>query len=348
MRNIVHFVKLNLITRYERSLLFRNKGAIMMRYNRVKETLNITHPIILGGMGNISSPQLAASVSNAGGLGTIGCGTMAPDGIKRLIQEIKEKTNKPFAVNVAINVNEHVSDIMQLIIDEKVPVVSLSAGNPAPFIPTLKENGIKVMTIVASVRHAQKAKEAGADILVAEGFEAAGINSNLELTTMTLIPQITTHVDIPVVAAGGIGDGKGLAAALMLGAEGVQMGTRFIATKEAPFHDAYKTSLLQASDTATTIVGRSVGRTRRVIKGNYINSLLEKEKTRSITQEQFDELTAEDKHIQGAIHGNFQSGYINAGQVAGLIDDIPTVEQLIDSLIKDAHEQIKLVQQHIL
>lgn len=319
-----------------------------MRKNRVKETLQITHPIILGGMGNISSPQLVAAVSNAGGLGTIGCGTMSKDEVKQLIAETKKRTNKPFAVNVAINVNEHVEDIMQLIMDEKVPVVSLSAGNPAPYIPTLKEAGIKVITIVAAVKHAQKAEQAGADILVAEGFEAAGINSNLELTTMTLIPQIAANVDTPVVAAGGIGDGRGLAAALMLGAEGVQMGTRFIATEEAPFHNHYKTAVLNSSDTATTIVGRTVGRTRRVIKGDYIEALLDKEKAGDLTLAEFDDLTAEDKHIQGAIQGDFKTGYMNAGQVAGLIDAIPTVQQLIDSMVQDAHEQIKHVQQHIL
>lgn len=318
-----------------------------MQINRVKEVLQITHPIILGGMGNISSPKLAAAVSNAGGLGTIGCGTMTKDEVEKLINETKEQTDKPFAVNIAINVNEHVEDIIQLIIAEEVPVVSLSAGNPAPFIPKLKEAGIKIMTIVAAVKHAQKAEQAGADILVAEGFEAAGINSNLELTTMTLIPQITAHVNIPVVAAGGIGDGRGLAAALMLGAEGVQMGTRFIATKEAPFHDHYKTAVLEASDTATTIVGRSVGRTRRVIQGDYIDTLLQKEQT-GMTLAEFDDLTAEDKHIQGAIHGDLQSGYINGGQVAGLIDEIPTVQQLIDTMVQEANEQIKYVQQYIL
>lgn len=315
--------------------------------NRVTSLLNIRYPIILGGMGNISNAQLTAAVSNAGALGTIGCGTMTPEEVQRIIHETKQKTTNPFAINIAINVNKYANQLIDIAIEEAIPIVSLSAGNPAPFIPRLKEASIKVITIVASVRHAQKAVEAGADILVAEGFEAAGINSNLELTTMTLIPQITKHVDVPVVAAGGIGDGKGLAAAWMLGAHGVQMGTRFIATKEAPFHEKYKQTVLQATDTATQIIGRSVGRTRRVFGGDYVHSIVEKEHA-GMTLEQFDTLTAEDKHIEGAIHGNFASGYINGGQVSGLVDSIPSVRELIEQMIDDAKRQIEYVQTNFL
>src|SRR5699024_11000564 len=169
------------------------------------------------------------------------------------------------------------SDLIDLIIAEEVPVVSLSAGNPAPLIPKLKRAGIHVLTIIAAVKHAEKAVAAGTDIVVAEGFEAAGINSNFETTTMTLLPQITRTVQVPVIAAGGIADGKGLAAAWMLGAQGVQMGTRFIATKEAPFHPNYKQALVQATDVSTKIIGRAAGRTRRVLPGSYTEeiSLLE-------------------------------------------------------------------------
>jgi enoyl-[acyl-carrier protein] reductase II len=259
-----------------------------MKY--VCEMLQIDIPIIQGGMGNISNAQLTSAVSNAGGLGTIGCGTMTPSEVEDLIIHTKKLTNRNFAINIAINVSPYTSELIDLVIKHKITVVSLSAGNPVPYIAKLHEHGVKVIALVASVKHAQKAEVAGADILVAEGFEAAGINSNLELTTFTLIPQIVKSVHLPVVAAGGIGDGKGLAAALMLGAIGVQIGTRLIATQEAPFHELYKNSLVNASDIETTIVGRSVGQLRRVLKTPYSNKLNELEQT-GITQEQYRELT---------------------------------------------------------
>lgn len=310
--------------------------------NKITKLFNIQYPIILGGMGNISSSSLAAAVSNSGGLGTIGCGTMSADQIEELIIETKKLTNKPFAVNIPINVTSHIDQLIDMIIKYEVPIVSLSAGNPAPYISTLKSNGIKVITIVGAIEHAVKADSAGADAVVAEGFEAAGINSPLELTTMTLIPQIVDAVNIPVIAAGGIGSGKGLAAALMLGADGVQMGTRFVATKEAPFHNNYKQAMLKATDHTTQIIGRSVGRTRRVIPGQYVDQIL-KEEQAHISTEKFDLLTNEDRHIQGAIKGDFASGYVNGGQVAGLIDSIPSTKTLIDTMIKEAKQQIENV-----
>ena len=221
----------------------------------------------------------------------------------------------------------------------KLSVVSLSAGNPAPYIPALHEHGITVIVLVASVKHAQKAEAAGADILVAEGVEAAGINSNLELTTFTLIPQIVKHAHVPVIAAGGIGDGKGLAAALMLGASGVQMGTRLIATKEAPFHDMYKHKLVKATDTETLLIGRSVGKLRRILKTPYAMKLCDLEKT-GMTPEQYGELTSEKQHIKGAIEGDMDNGFINSGQIAGLIDYIPTVKELLDSMMEEAEGRL--------
>lgn len=305
----------------------------------VCELLSIKYPIIQGGMGNISNAVLTAAVSEAGGLGTIGCGTMQPDEVESIIVETKKRTNHPFALNIAISVNPYVSDLVLLAIKYEIPVVSLSAGNPAPIIPDLHQQGIKVIAVVGSVKHAQKAEAAGADLLVAEGYEAAGINSNLELTTFTLIPQITKSVSIPVVAAGGIGDGKGLAAAFMLGASGVQMGTRLIATKEAPFHDLYKANLLQASGTDTTIVGRSVGRVRRILNTVYAQKLLQSEKD-GVNLEEFNELTSEDQHIKGALLGDMENGFINSGQIAGLITSIPSVKELFESMIDEAKIQM--------
>ena len=312
----------------------------------VCEMLQIDYPIIQGGMGNISNAQLTAAVSEAGGLGTIGCGTMTPHEVEKIILETKQRTNKQFAVNIAISVSPHTKELIDLVIKHKVPVVSLSAGNPAPFISTLKEHGVKVLALVASVKHAEKAEAAGADILVAEGFEAAGINSNLELTTFTLIPQIVRSVQVPVLAAGGIGDGRGLAAAFMLGASGVQLGTRLIATEEAPFHNVYKQSLVSASDTETMILGRSVGRVRRVLKTPYARKL-EQSETEGMTLAEYNDMTTEKQHIIGALDGDMENGFINSGQIAGLIENIPTVKQLLKSMVEEANNQINNVSKEI-
>lgn len=307
--------------------------------NPVCKLLNISHPIIQGGMGNISNPQLTTAVSEAGGLGTIGCGTMTPDQVEKIILETKQHTDKPFAINIAISVTPYVDELIELVIKHNVPIVTLSAGNPSAYIPLFHEHNSKVIAVIASVKHAQKAEAAGADILVAEGFEAAGINSNLELTTITLIPQIVSHITIPVVAAGGIGDGKGLAAALMLGASGVQLGTRLIATKEAPFHDDYKKRLVEAEDIGTMIIGRPVGRIRRILKNPYAKRLFNLEKT-GMTLEEYGELTSEKQHVLGALNGDMENGFINSGQVAGLIGNIPSVKELLEEMVKEAKEQI--------
>lgn len=303
--------------------------------NNLTRALKIRYPIIQGGMGNISNSILAAAVSNAGGLGTIGAGTMNPEEIEKIILETKELTNKPFAVNVALSVSPYVKEILGLAVKHSVAAVSLSAGNPAPFIHKLHEHGIKVITVVASVKQAIKAETAGADVLVAEGYEAAGINSPNETTTLTLIPQIARAVSVPVAAAGGIADGLGLAAMLVLGASGVQMGTRFIATQEAPFHDSYKQKILEASDTDTIIVGRSVGRIRRVINTPYASKLLEAE-NQGISLEAFNELTAEDNHKIGALLGDGENGFMNSGQISGYIQDLPTVSELLQKMMLDA------------
>lgn len=309
------------------------------------EILSIRYPIIQGGMGNISNAILTSAVSNAGGMGTIGCGTMDPNEIEQIIIETKRRTEKPFALNIALTVSEYADDIIRLAIKHQVAAISLSAGNPAPFIPVLKQNGIRAIVLVASVLHAEKAEKAGADILVAEGYEAAGINSSLELTTFTLVPQIVKKVKIPVFAAGGIGDGKGLAAALMLGADGVQIGTRFIATAEAPFHPYYKDKLLKAYGEDTMILGRPYGRVRRVLKGEYAEQLADLEK-KGMTLKEFQQKTSEKYHVKGAMNGDFQNGYVNSGQVAGLIDDIPGVKQLIETMMEDARLQIKKIEEN--
>lgn len=303
--------------------------------SRLCTTLQIDVPIIQGGMGNISHAELTAAVSNAGGLGTIGCGTMTPVEVKQLIDATRSLTSRPFALNIAIRVSPYTEQLIELAIEERIPVVSLSAGNPAPFLSKLREAGIRTIGVVASVKQAIKAEQSGVDILVAEGVEAAGINSPLELTTMTLIPQITDHVTLPVLAAGGIGDGRGLAAAWMLGAEGVQLGTRLIATQESRVHEHYKKHLVQADDLGTRIIGREVGQVRRVLNGPYVEAL------QPTSLAAFQEQTSESFHIKGALEGDETAGYVNAGLVSGLIDDVPTVAELFNRMMDDAFGRIE-------
>ncbi|MDQ0484623.1 NAD(P)H-dependent flavin oxidoreductase [Guptibacillus hwajinpoensis] len=303
--------------------------------NCVCELLTIQYPIIQGGMGNISSPILAAAVSEAGGLGTIGVGTMGPDEVEGLLLDMKKRTSKPFALNIPITVTTHFKEMCELAVRHNVPVVSLSAGNPSPFISFFKQNDIKVICVTASVKHARKAEEAGADLIVGEGYEAAGINSPLELTTMTLIPQLVANVSIPVIAAGGIGDGRGLAAAFALGANGVQMGTRLVATKDSPYHERYLAKLMEANDTGTVIIGRSVGKVRRVLKTKYSDRLVEAE-LNGIDSSNFAAMTDEDKHRIGAVEGRLDEGFLNGGQISGLVTSTPTVKELFDEMIMDA------------
>ncbi|HHW36108.1 MAG TPA: nitronate monooxygenase [Bacillales bacterium] len=308
--------------------------------NILCDLLGIKYPVLQGGMGNISNAPLTSAVSEAGGLGTIGAGTMTPTELEQIIMETKERTNKPFAVNIAITVSPYVEEIVELLIKHDVPIVSLSAGDPTPFVERLHNEGIKIITVVGSVRHALKAEAAGTDIIVAEGYEAAGINSNYESTTLTLIPQIVDKVKVPVVAAGGIANGRGLAAMLVLGASGVQIGTRFIATKEAPFSQEYKNKILSATDTDTVIVGRTVKRVRRVLKTPYSKKLLEYEGSSNYTLEKFSELTSEKYHIIGAVEGNLEEGFINGGQISGLIYDIPSVKELLERMVEEANSSI--------
>ncbi|MBS4171785.1 nitronate monooxygenase [Bacillus sp. FJAT-49736] len=312
--------------------------------NRVTTLLGIEKPIIQGGMGNISNALLTSAVSEAGGLGTIGVGTMNVSTIEEIILETKTRTDKPFAVNIPVSVNPDVEKILDLVIKHAVPIVSLSAGNPAPHIPFLHKNNVKIIVVTASVKQAKKAQEAGADIIVVEGVEAAGINSPFETTTMTLVPQVVDAVSIPVVAAGGIADGRGLLAALALGAQGVQMGTRFVATEEAPFSYEYKRRIIDASDNSTIVMGRSLGRVRRVLDGNYAKSILLKEKN-GLTLSQYEKITTEDYHCKGALEGNEHEGFMNSGQIAGLIQSIPTVKEVIDSIMVECKQQLKNISQ---
>lgn len=306
--------------------------------NRLTEILQIKYPIIQGGMGNISSSRLAAAVSNAGGLGTIGIGTMLPKEIEAKLLALRNLTSRPFAVNIPITVSPFAEEAMELAEKYGAAAVSLSAGNPAPYISRLKSKGIKTIAVTASVRQAEKAEASGADIISAEGYEAAGINSRLETTTLSLIPQICSRVNIPVAAAGGISDGRGMASVFMLGASGVQIGTRLIAVKEAPFHENYKNALLDASDASTIIVGRSAGQIRRILHTEYADFLLQKE---TENPSEYSLFTNEDYHKKGALEGDGVRGFMNAGQTAGLIADIPAVADLFKRMMEEAEEAIE-------
>ncbi|MED1202976.1 NAD(P)H-dependent flavin oxidoreductase [Heyndrickxia acidicola] len=306
----------------------------------LKKILGIDRPIIQGGMGNISNALLTSAVSNAGGLGTIGAGTRPPAEVERIIQETKARTDRPFALNIALSVSPHTKELMLLAEKYQIPVISLSAGNPVPYIPFLHQIGAKVMAVTGSVKHALKAEAAGADVIVAEGVEAAGINSPYESTTMVLIPQITDAVTIPVVAAGGIADGRGMLAAFSLGAQGVQLGTRFIATKEAPFASAYKERIVGAGDTSTIIIGRTLGRIRRVLDGPFAKRIAVKEKS-GLSLEEYEKATTEMQHCLGALEGNEEDGFMNSGQIAGLIKDIPSVQELLDQIEAEYRTQLE-------
>ncbi|WP_041058128.1 NAD(P)H-dependent flavin oxidoreductase [Jeotgalibacillus campisalis] len=308
--------------------------------NKLTELLGITYPVIQGGMGNVSNATLAAAVSNAGALGMIGAGTMTPDQVEDIILETKRKTKKPFGVNIALSVSEHAEELLRLVIKHQIKNVSLSAGNPAPYISNLREHHCIVMTVAGTVAQAVKAEKAGAHIVIGEGYEAAGINSLAETTTMAFIPQLKTAIKLPIIAAGGIGDGKGLAAAFALGACGVQMGTRFIATKESGMHANYLSAILASKDDSTLIAGKTVNKRRRVLPTPYIENVLKAEE-KGMTVSEYLAATSEAHHVKGAVDGQLEEGFINGGQIAGLIKDIPLVEDLILTMMTEAEVSLR-------
>jgi enoyl-[acyl-carrier protein] reductase II len=309
--------------------------------NKLLQLLNISYPMIQGGMGNISPTELCVAVSRSGGLGQVGVGNLPPESVenklRKVTEELKEKF--PFGVNVPISVHPQVEEIMQLIVKYSVPVVSLSAGNPKPWIPFLKEHGITVMVVVATVTQALKAEAAGADIIIGEGFEAAGKNSPKELTTMTLIPQLVRRLKVPIVAAGGIGDGHGLLATLSLGASGVQLGTRLIATQEAHVHNDYQQAILQANDEGTLILGRRYGLVTRVLNTSYAQ-MIKKAEEEGMSLEDYMTSMDEDSHDRGAIQGLLDQGHVNAGQISGAIQQIPSVAELFEEMMREAKDQL--------
>ncbi|MBV7503889.1 nitronate monooxygenase [Bacillus sp. sid0103] len=309
---------------------------------RVTELLKIRFPIIQGGLAYLAYSELAAAVSNAGGLGQITAMSLAePEQLRAEIQKVKQLTNNPFGVNFAIGQHGRpFSDFLQVAIDEKVPVVSMTGGNPAPIFEQLKGTEIKTLVLVAARRQAVKAEELGADAVMVVGQEGGGHLGRDDIGTMVLVPQVVDAVSIPVIASGGIGDGRGLMAALSLGAEGIEMGTRFIATKECVHaSELYKKSLVEGNESGTVVIKRSLGTPARALANSWTDKILEIEKNNGGYDQLKDFISgiANQRYIYD---GEPEQGFAWAGQVMGLIKDVPAVQDLFDQLIHNA-EQIR-------
>jgi len=309
---------------------------------RVTEILNIQYPIIQGGLAYLAYSELAAAVSNAGGLGQITAMSLPnPDQLREEIRKVKQLTAKPFGVNFAIGQHGRpFADFLQVAIDEQVPVVTMTGGNPAPIFEQLKGTPIKKLVLVAAKRQAVKAEELGADAVMVVGQEGGGHLGRDDVGTMVLIPQVVEAVSIPVIASGGIGDGRGLMAALSLGAEGIEMGTRFIATKECVHaNDVYKRALVNGAEADTVVIKRSLGMPARALANTWTDKIIELEKEGSTYEDIKDFIsgTANKRYIYD---GSINEGFAWAGQVMGLIKDVPTVAELFKRMISES-EQIR-------
>lgn len=318
-----------------------NRGELNMNWQtRITELLHIKYPIIQGGLAYLAYADLAAAVSNAGGLGQITAMSLeSPEALRNEIHKVRTMTNQPFGVNFAIGDHGRpFSHMLEVAIEEKVPVVSMTGGNPTPIFEQLKGTDIKKLVLVAATRQAQKAEELGADAVMVVGQEGGGHLGRDDVGTMVLVPRVVDAVSIPVIASGGIGDGRGLMAALALGAEGIEMGTRFIATKEC-IHAShvYKQALIDSSETGTTVIKRSIGAPARALINPWTEKIREIE-VEMPTYEALREYISGEANKQYIYEGNAEKGFGWAGQVAGLIDDIPSVEQLISRMISQAED----------
>ena len=301
----------------------------------VCEILGTEYPIIQGAMARIAECNLAAAVSNGGGLGIIASGGESADWLRDQIAKVREMTDKPFGVNIML-LADNVEELIDVVCEEKVPVVTTGAGNPGKYIAKMKEAGIKVVPVVANLALATRVERAGADAVVAEGTEAGGhIGEN---TTMVLVPQVVDAVEIPVIAAGGIADGRGIAAAFMLGAEGVQIGTRFVVTEEAQVHENYKECILKARDIDSRVTGRSTGHPVRALRNKMTKEYLEKEQA-GATFEELEHLTLGGLR-RAVVDGDVQSGSVMAGQIAGMIKEKLTCQEVIQKLVSQTDELI--------
>jgi enoyl-[acyl-carrier protein] reductase II len=305
--------------------------------NKITSLFNIKYPIIQGGMIWNSGWKLASAVSNSGGLGLIGAGSMHPEVFREHIQKCKKATDKPFGVNLPM-IYPQIDELIQIILDEKVKVVFTSAGNPKKYTDFFHQNDIKVAHVVPGVKFAIKAQDAGVDAIVAEGFEAGGHNGRNETTTFCLIPMVKKEIDIPLIAAGGIGTGKGMLAAMTLGADGVQMGSRFVASNEASSHTNFKDEVIKAKDGATLLTLKDVTPVR-LIKNKFFNQINEAI-VKGATPEQQREILGKGRAKKGMFEGNLDEGELEIGQVAGVIDSIEPVSKIIESIISEYQQAL--------
>lgn len=295
----------------------------------------IEHPIIQGGMAHVGTAELASAVSNAGGLGIIGSGSSGPDWVREQIRLTRQQTNKPFGVNIPL-VSPFAEQVIDVVLQEKVAVVTTGAGSPEVYIPRFKQAGIKVMPVVASVALAMRLEQAGVNAIVAEGLESGGHIG--QTTTMALVPQVVDSVQVPVVAAGGIGDGRGLTAIIVLGAQGVQIGTRFLCSKECIAHQKFKEEILKAHDRSTVVTGQSIGYAVRYLQNRLTQQFLILEKA-GASKEELD-LFSRGRMYLGIIEGNVDEGSLPSGQIAGLIKEIKPVKVIIEEMIAEAETMI--------
>ncbi|WP_418509465.1 NAD(P)H-dependent flavin oxidoreductase [Corallibacter sp.] len=300
--------------------------------NRITELFKIQYPIIQAGMIWNSGWRLASAASNSGILGLIGAGSMYPDVLREHIQKCKKATNKPFGVNVPM-LYPNIKEIMDIIIEEEVKIVFTSAGNPKTWTSWLQERGVTVVHVVSSVKFALKAQEAGVDAVVAEGFEAGGHNGRDETTTLTLIPMVKEQLEIPLIAAGGIATGQAMLAAMVLGADGVQVGSRFVASEESSAHQAFKETVVNAKEGDTQLTLKELAPVR-LIKNKFFNEVQELYKN-APTVEQLKELLGRARAKKGMFEGNLDDGELEIGQISGLIHDIKPVSVIVDDMIKE-------------
>jgi len=298
----------------------------------ITKLFSIKYPIIQGGMIWNSGWRLASAVSNAGGLGLIGAGSMYPDVLREHIQKCKTATNHPFGVNVPM-LYPNIEEIMQIIIEEGVKIVFTSAGNPKTWTETLKKEGITVAHVVSSAKFALKSQDAGVDAVVAEGFEAGGHNGREETTTLCLIPNVRRHINVPLIAAGGIGTGSQILAALALGADGVQIGSRFAATQESSANQAFKDVIANAQEGDTQLTLKELAPVR-LIKNEFYNQVQEKYQ-QGTNAEELKEFLGRGRSKKGMFEGDLVNGELEIGQVSALIDSIPTVAEVFDELLVD-------------
>ncbi|CAN5356105.1 nitronate monooxygenase [soil metagenome] len=306
--------------------------------NRVTQLFKIQYPIIQAGMVWTSGWKLASAVSNAGALGIIGAGSMYPDVLKEHIQKCKKATSHPFAVNIPL-LYPDIEKQIDIIFEEKVPIVFTSAGNPATWTKVLKQNGIKVVHVVSSAKFACKAEAAGCDAVVAEGFEAGGHNGREETTTMVLIPHVKNAVKIPVIAAGGIGTGIQMHAAMILGAEGVQIGSRFVASDEASCHPNFKNAVLNSAEGATELTLKQLTPVR-LLKNKFYNTVKEAQE-RCATIDELEQLLGRGRAKKGMFNGDMEEGELEIGQVSCLIKEVVSAAQIVKDIWNDFKVSLK-------